>query len=143
MKIEEPIFNKNTKDVRDYKELSFGDFIKIQNAAQKVANTTGFPIYLVGSAQYKHLPRDIDISMIMPSDKYYKKYSNNGPYKLEEYKSNNKAGAIIANAFYTEYAEHLKPITRLQFDGYMIDFKICPDDWFKGKPKILLASPKL
>ena len=143
MSITEPVFDKNQEDVRDYKELSFGDFIKIQQAAQQVADSMGFPLYLVGSAQYKHLPRDIDISLIMPSEEYIKRYTNCGPYNISECTTiNGIAGAYIANAFYKEYNKHLKPIIRLQFDGYMLDFKICPDNWFTDKPKTILATPK-
>lgn len=141
--IKEPMFEKNTPDIRDYKELSFGDFIRIQNACQDVANSIGYPIYLVGSAQYKHLPRDIDIAMIIPSDEYINRYTDSGPYKIQNFTDTNSiAGAYIANAFYFEFDEHLKPIGKLQHEGYMLDFKICPDNWFKEKPKTLLAKPK-
>lgn len=137
MKIKEVVLTKNDPDSRDYKEYTFKDFILIQNRAQEVADKIGYPVYLVGSAQYKHLPRDIDLAIIIPSDEY-----------LERYNLHEDAdtvvllpGNVMTIAWYADF-ENIKGLEQLNFEGYKIDLKICPDNWFVEKPKLLLAKPR-
>ena len=131
-KIEEPILLKAESDPLDFKELTFKDFIIIQNAAQKVANNIGYGVYLVGSAIHKHKPRDIDLSIIIPYDDYLKKYNF-----TEEMKSGN----CLQIAFHLSFKD-LEPLVSLYFEDYKIDLKICPDNWWPDKEKILLAEPQ-
>jgi len=136
-KIKEPIFLKNKPDKRHYKELSFGDYLRIQNACQDAANRMGYPIYLVGGALKDHTPRDIDISIIVPAKEYYEKYLNgHNEITNPEY----QAFHFMSNAYHIEF-ENLEELTKIMFEWIMLDIKICPDNWFKDKPKMLLAKP--
>jgi len=132
-KIVEPILEKADPHPLDYKELTFKDFIIIQNCSQEVADNIGHPVYLVGSALTKHTPRDIDLAIIIPHEEYMEKY---GFAECEH-----RAAACLQVAFYSEF-ENIKPLARLVFDDYKIDLKICPDNWFIEKEKIVLATPR-
>ena len=70
----EPILEKSHKHVWDYKPITWGTFIKLRKISQQVANKFGYPVYLVGSALNKEVPRDIDISIIIPIDEYIKMF---------------------------------------------------------------------
>ena len=132
-KIIAPRLGKRDARTYDYRELNFKDFILIQRLAQEVANNMGFPVYLVGSAQYKHLPRDIDISIIIPHDEYVKRYYIPSEKLL--------AARMMELAFHKEF-DNIVALNRLVFDGYELDLKICSDAWWKRKPKTLLAKPR-
>lgn len=123
----------------DYKELTFKDFIIIQEKAQEVANNIGYNVYLVGSALVKHTPRDIDLVIIIPYEKYVSNYKK-GVYEIKDLE--NSFGAILGNAWYKEF-ENIKPLEMLKFKDYKIDLKICPDTWWVEKEKIILAKPKI
>lgn len=127
-----PRLGKRDARTYDYRELNFKDFILIQSLAQECANNIGFPVYLVGSAQYKHLPRDIDISIIIPHDEYVKRYY----VKSEKFIS----ASMMELAFHKEF-DKIVCLNRLVFDKYELDLKICSDAWWKRKPKTLLAKP--
>jgi hypothetical protein len=81
------------------------------------------------------VPRDIDISIIVPHDEYVKKYWK-GVYEPDE---DNPGPALIANAFYKEF-DKIEPLKRLVFEGIRIDLKICPDNWWTEKEKLLLTN---
>ena len=136
--IKEPVFKKAEKDPRDYKELTFKDFIRIHNKAQEVADKIGYPVYIVGSSLVKALPRDIDIAIIMPPEEYFKRYIN-GPYEIID--PYYQASHFLANSIHIEL-NNIEPLYSLLFKGYNIDLKICPDNWFKEKEKVVLAHPR-
>jgi hypothetical protein len=129
--LKEPTLHKDEVRVLDYKELSFKDFIIIREKAQEVVNNIGYPIYLVGSSIYKNNPRDIDLSVIIPHDEYVKKYH----LKVEDWEYGSPLHIAEANS-----AEDIKPLTDL-CEQYKIDLKICADNWWEDKDKILLAMP--
>ena len=141
MKIREVVLTKNDSHPYDYKEMTFKDFIIIQNATQEVANTMGYPIYLVGSAQRKHLPRDIDLAIIIPHDLYVERYSKQSEQDWDTDNPEYQAANFLTNAWYREF-DNIQPLEQLNFEGYKIDLKICPDNWFTEKEKTLLAKPR-
>lgn len=143
MKIIEPTLGKAEPDPRDYRKLTFKDFIIIQQAAQEVANNMGFPVYLVGSAIYKHSPRDIDLAIIIPHDEYVKKYElEKEVYSINGKVNPNFPGIYLSIAFHKSFND-IEPLERLLFDDYKIDLKICPDNWWPDKEKILLADSNI
>jgi hypothetical protein len=127
----EPILSKAPPHGYDYKPITWGTFLKIKESAQEVADSIGYPVYLVGSCLTKELPRDIDISVIMPLDKYEEMFN-----KLPD----NQSG----------YGAYLGEVIRISFDhtkhlyfcvDYNLDIKVCPDTWWTEKPKFLIAEP--
>jgi hypothetical protein len=133
----EPVFTKREPHRWDYKPMTWAMFISLRQWAETVANEIGCPVYLVGSALSKEIPRDIDVSVIMPLPDYEKAYGKL-PEKQEEYSRylldvHNKTDHIAK--YYFEGLEALG-------DDANFDFKICADTWFTDKPKLLLAQPK-
>ena len=129
----EPILSKRNPRLNSYKPITWGAFIKLMEAAQKVANKTEYPVYLVGSALYKEIPRDIDISVIIPLDEYELLFEKL-PTKQEDFSA--YFGKVIHRSF-----EHTKDLYFCI--DYDLDIKVCPDCWWAYKPKMLLAEPDL
>jgi hypothetical protein len=130
----EPILGKSRPHPWDYKPIVWGEFLKLKDSCQKVSDALGYPIYMVGSALHKDIPRDIDISVIIPIEEY-EKYFGKLPEKQEEF------GKYLANVIDEICFEHTELID-LQFCiDYHLDIKICPDTWWIEKPKFLLAEP--
>lgn len=129
----EPILGKRThKHGYGYKKLTFAAYLKLRIAAQKVANAFGYPVYLVGSALYKKISRDIDIAIVMPLDNYERMFGVL-PKSQDEYEK------YLQGVFLKSW-EHTKA---LHFCiKYDLDIKVCPDTWWPEKPKKLLARPK-
>jgi hypothetical protein len=134
----EPVFTKREPRINDYKPMTWEMFLDLRKWAQGVADSIGYPVYLVGSVLYKDVvPRDIDVSVIIPLNDYEKLYG-----KLPETQEG-----------YSKYLGNVHDstpnIAKYFFDGedalggkVTFDFKICADNWFTDKPKLLLASPK-
>lgn len=129
----EPILGKNKPHGYDYKPITWGAFLKIREAAQKVADSFGYSVYLVGSALYKEIPRDIDISVIMPLDKYEEMFEKL-PKKQEYY------SGYLGRVFHRSW-EHTCHLHVCLMEEYHLDIKVCPDTWWPEKPKLLLAKP--
>lgn len=128
----EPILGKSHSHGWDYKPITWDNFLKLRDAAQKTADEGGYPVYLVGSALYKEIPRDIDLSVIIPLAKYEKMFGKL-PEKQEDYGW--YLGYVSEKAF--KFTHHLYFCI-----DYHLDIKVCPDTWWPDKPKMLLASPK-
>lgn len=133
----EPVFTKREPRRYDYKPMTWGMFLNLMQWAEAVANDMGHPVYLVGSVLCKEIPRDIDVSVIMPLDDYEKAYGKL-PEKQEEYPK-----------YLMDVHNKTANIAKYFFDGrealgeeVEFDFKICADTWFKDKPKLLLAQPR-
>ena len=129
----EPILEKNEPHAFDYTPITWSDFLKIRNAAQIAANNIDWPVYLVGSALSKPNPRDIDISIIIPSPIYQFKYGLL-PERQEDF------AKYLANVFYKSF-EDLKELHTCLIDTHHLDIKVCPDTWWPEKDKMLLAYP--
>lgn len=128
----EPILGKRRPHGWDYKPITWGAFLKLKDASQKVADEIGYPVYLVGSTLYKEVPRDIDISVIMPLDKYEEMFEKL-PQKQEYYSG--YLGRVFHRSF--KYTHHLHDCI-----DYHLDIKVCPNTWWEEKPKFMLAEPK-
>ncbi len=129
----EPVLGKARPHDFDYKPITWGAFLKLKESAQKVADKFGYPVYLVGSALYKEIPRDIDVSIIIPLEKYEEMFKKL-PEKQEYYGA--YLGRVIEISF--EYVKDLYFCI-----DYHLDIKVCPDTWWTEKPKMLLAEPKI
>jgi predicted nucleotidyltransferase len=128
----EPILRKAEPHGYDYKPITWNAFIKLREASQKVADIIGYPVYLVGSALYKEIPRDIDISIIMPLNKFEEMFGEL-PEKQESY-------SVYLGWIYRKSFEYVKDL-HFCID-YHLDIKVCPDIWWTEKPKMLLAEPQ-
>lgn len=129
----EPILGKREPRPNAYKAITWGAFLTLRKSAQKVANKFGYPVYLVGSALHKEIPRDIDVSIIMPLDKYEAMFEKL-PTKQEYYSA--YLGRVIYRSF--EYIQDLEFCI-----DYDLDIKVCPDTWWSEKDKMLLAEPEI
>ena len=129
----EPILGKAEPHGYDYTPISWEDFLKLRNAAKIAANNIGYPVYLVGSSLSKSLPRDIDISVIIPL-KDYEKLFGKIPEKLED------IYVHMANAWNKSF-NSIQDLHFCLIETHHLDIKICPDTWWKDKDKLLLASP--
>jgi len=133
----EPILGKSSHTHgKANKLITWREFLKLREAAQKVADSMGYSVYLVGSALSNDYPRDIDISVIIPLDKYEEEYGKL-PTMQDYY------GSYLAYVINKTCAHHTELID-LQFCiDYWLDIKICPDTWWPEKPKMLLAEPTI
>lgn len=131
----EPLLGKSNPRPDDYKPLTEDARKKIKKAAQKAANKFGYSVYLVGSATYKEIPRDIDISVIMPLRDYEEWFGSVPKTEIEVA----HYGEYLLNVFHKSF-EYIKDL-HFCID-YHLDIKVCPDTWWVEKPKILLAKPK-
>lgn len=133
----EPILGKNRSHGWDYKPITWGAFLKLRKAAQATADAIGYPVYLVGSALSKELPRDIDISIIVPLEFYEKEIGGEcgGKWPKDIQAQYGFMYHVDQKAF--KYTHHLHHCI-----DYHLDIKVCPDIWWTEKPKLLLAEPK-
>jgi len=131
--INQPILTKCRPHAYDYKIITWSAFLELEKAAQNVANDIGYPVYIVGSTLYKEIPRDIDVSVIMPLDKYEEMFGSL-PEKQEEYpKYLDKVNQISF-----KFTHHLNFCI-----DYHLDIKVCPDTWWPDKPKMILVEPEV
>ena len=115
--IKEPILSKNESHPLDYKELTFKDFLIIQEVSQEVANKIGYAVYL----KLKNKSRKTDI----------KKY---------DIKDGDSAASCLGASWYGSF-EDIVPLLTLGIEDYKIDLKITPNTWWTEKEKIILAKP--
>lgn len=130
----EPILEKSEPHGFDNKEITWYDFLELRNTAKVVANKCGYPVYLVGSSLSLPIPRDIDVSVILPVRDYIKKFGNL-PTKQEEF------AEYLGNVFRESY-EMTSELHHCLSETHHVDIKVCPDVWWKNKDKMLLAEPK-
>ena len=129
----EPILTKDDPHALDYKLLGVDSLIKLQNAAQETADSWGYPVYLVGSAIYKIIPRDIDVSVIIPVDEYEKLF---GPIP----KTQDEFPQYLCDVFNKSF-KYIEPLIFTLCGTHHMDVKVCPNVWWVEKEKILLAEP--
>lgn len=136
MNKKEPVLDKRPSHPYDYKEMTWGKFIRLRKWAKKLADEVGYPVYLVGSTLTKVIPRDFDVSVIIPLNEYEKMYGVQ-PDTQEGYCKymNNVFNKNVK--YYFEGRELLD-----ENDEASFDLKFCPDTWFTEKDKLLLAEPK-
>lgn len=135
----EPILGKREPQPwRDHHPMTWARFLKIRAWAQEVAERTGWPVYLVGSALSKVRPRDIDISIIMPEAEFIRRY---GPIpdpespEMERYLLGPTSDPVRWQSFHA-----LDDALRMR---KRVDLKLCPDTWWPEKDRLLLAAPKV
>jgi len=128
----EPVLSKAHPHGYDHRFVTIDAILELKKAAQLAANKIGYPVYLVGSVLYKEIPRDIDISIIMPLSDYEQKF---GPLPTDQVRYGGYLLKVINMTF--------EDVKDLYFCiDYHLDVKICPDTWWPEKPKYLFASPQ-
>lgn len=132
----EPILDKRPPHPYDNKPMTWERFISLREWAESLANEVGYPVYLVGSALTKTVPRDFDVSVIMPFEDYEDRYGKFPDDRREQ----NEYMKRVWHENVRHYFEGREAIGL----GEMVslDLKFCPDTWFAEKPKLLLAEPK-
>lgn len=143
----EPILGKaHAEPHRDYKPMTWVRFLRLRAWAQEVANQEHAPVYLVGSALTKTRPRDIDVSIILPHDRFVAQF---GPIPPNAESAAEHRDVNYMPAYLAKLANYLGEPPRCYKQHGMraiqrrtrLDLKICPDSWWPEKPKLLLASP--
>ena len=144
----EPVLGKaDPEPHRDYKLLTWKRFLRLRAWAQRMADNEHAPVYLVGSALTKSHPRDLDVSIILPHDRFVAQFGPIPPnaYTAAEHRDVNRMPAYLSKLH--EYLFVTQPYWKwmIEMGLYMgftrIDLRICPDSWWPEKPKMLLASP--
>ena len=130
--INQPILIKPRPHAYDYKNMTWESFLILREKAKIVADAIGYPVYILGSILEKDTPRDIDVSVIMPLDKYEKMFGKL-PDKQEDYPEY----LDRVNQISYKYTRHLHFCIE-----YHLDIKVCPDTWWPEKTRMLLAEPK-
>jgi hypothetical protein len=142
----EPILGKaHAQPHRDYRLLTWTRFLRLRRWAQRVADHEGAQVYLVGSALTKRRPRDLDVSIIVPHDRFVAQFGpipREDPNGEEHWEDPNSMACYMQRLHlylyekrYPWWAEDMNVrYTRL-------DLKICPDSWWPEKDKLLLAAP--
>ena len=142
----EPILGKaHAEPHRDYKLLTWPRFLRLRRWAQRVADAEQAPVYLVGSALTKRRPRDLDVSIILPHDRFVAQF---GPIPREhldgqEHWEDPGSMANYMQRLHLYLYERRYPwwADDMHVRYTRLDLKICPDSWWPEKPKLLLASP--
>jgi hypothetical protein len=142
----EPILGKApAQPHRDYRLLTWARFLRLREWAQMVANYEEAPVYLVGSALYKSHPRDIDVSIIVPHDRFVAQFGPIPPPGPENYSDPKGMACYMQKLHLYLFSErpywHWMIQDGLWMDFTRIDLKICPDSWWPEKDKLLLAAP--
>lgn len=137
----EPILGKSHPAPHwENKLVTWPRFLKLRAWAQRVADHEQAPVYLVGSALTKARPRDLDVSIILPHDRFVAQF---GPMP-------DPLTPAMQDLLHRThvYLYVTQPYWRWQTDmgcylGFQrVDFRICPDSWWPEKDKLLLAAPK-
>jgi hypothetical protein len=119
---------------REYLPITWDFFLALRAWASWTAWRTGSHAYLVGSALVRDRPRDVDVALVWTSAEYERHF---GPIPLnqEEYE------ARYHGPF--KYARHAFLVSAWQGVGYKpyIDVHLCPDVWYRDRPRLLLGSP--
>lgn len=147
----EPILGKHfAQPHRDYKLLTWTRFLRLRKWAQRVADHEGAPVYLVGSALTKRIPRDLDVSIIVPHDRFVSQF---GPIPREDPDGQEHWDDPRSMANYMQrlhlYLFNTQPYWKWMIEMHLwmrftrIDLKICPDSWWPEKDKLLLAAPTI
>lgn len=129
----QPEFGKAEPHGFDNREISWGDFLEIRRCAQICANKIGYPIYLVGSALHKEVPRDIDIVCIIPAYQYEFLF---GELPSKQKDLCNYLANVIASTF-----DKMEELHTCLMTTHHLDIKVYPDVWFVDKPKLLIGEP--
>lgn len=132
--IETPEFTKRETRPYDYQEMTWEKFIKLRQWAKEAAKEIGYPIFLVGSTLYKKTPRDFDIVIEIPSDKFEEMFG-------EVTEDNWTAILAKSNSWFHKHYWNCQRC--FGEDGFVpLDWKVYPDNWFVEKDRLLLAKPK-
>lgn len=134
-----PIFKKRQPHVYDYKPMTWETFLKLIKVSNDIYNQCGHPVYLVGSALYKEKPRDIDICIIIPHQKYEELYGTLILPDIKEPKEYNKCLSEYLNNVFIKNSKYYFMLWDI-LEDYNFDFKVYPDNWFTDKPKLLLSE---
>ena len=133
-----PILAKRAPRVaRDYAPMTLDVFLRLRRWAQWLSPQVGAPVYLVGSALTKDIPRDVDIAVIWPLATFERLF---GAVPTE-------GRQVQWDAFWSQdrvcYGHHAIGLTASLGVGFkpVIDVKLCPDVWYPDAPKLLLAEP--
>jgi hypothetical protein len=129
----EPILGKAEPHGFDYTPIPWSDFLKLRNAAKIAANNIGYPVYLVGSSLSKDIPRDIDVSIIIPLKDYEKMFG--------QIPDNQEDIFIYMADIWNKTFDKVEELHLCLIETHHLDIKICPDIWWQDKDKLLLASP--
>jgi len=128
----EPTLTKREPRGDDHQLMTWDIFLKLRDYAKYIADKTGYNVYLVGSVLEKEIPRDIDVSVVMPFEEYERQFgkwpegtAERNRYMAETWKNN---------------VEYYFGILEAVDNKLYIDLKFCPDTWWPEKPKLLLAE---
>lgn len=131
-----PIYEKtDPHPTRDFAPITPATMEHLFNWARWASVEAGSPVYLVGSVLYKTRPRDIDVAIIWPLDRFEHLF---GPVPQDEsewtafWTQDGLRHAL--GAFHVSASSGVGHIPR-------IDVKLCPDVWFLDKPKVLIGHP--
>lgn len=131
---QQPTLGKRPPDPRDYTPIQWLDFLKVKHAAQIAADRIGYPVYLVGSALYKAVPRDIDIGVRIPEVDYVSMF---GPIPGDRAELNNYFYNVWSKTF-----DSLIPLYHCLITTHYLDVKVVPDTWWADRDQLCLAMPR-
>lgn len=142
----EPILGKAPAEPhRDYRTLTWSRFLRLRRWAQRVADAEQAPVYLVGSALAKRRPRDLDVSIILPHDRFVAQF---GPIPREdpdgqEHWEDPRSMANYMQKLHLYLYEKRYPwwADDMNVRYTRLDLKICPDSWWPENDRLLLAAP--
>ena len=144
----EPILGKHSALPQwDDKPMTWARFLRLRAWAQEVADQEQAPVYLVGSALTKTRPRDIDVSIILPHDRFVAQF---GPIPPNAYTAAEHRDVNYMPAYLAKLAHYLGSPPRCYLQHGMraiqrrtrLDLKICPDSWWPENDRLLLAAPR-
>ena len=112
--------------------IAWEKFIRLRAWAKEAVKDILYPIYLVGSALQKTMPRDFDIVIIIPEKEFEEKFGT----VTEE---NWTAVLAKSNCWFHKHFWNCQRC--FGEEGFVpLDWKVYPDCWFKNEDKILLAT---
>lgn len=142
----EPILGKHPAMPQwDHKPMTWARLLRLRRWAQEVADQEQAPVYLVGSALYKARPRDIDVSIILPYDRFVAQFGpipSDPESRYEDPRGMGNYMQKLAHYLGSPPRCYIQHGMRAIRDRTRLDLKICPDSWWPENDKLLLAAPR-
>ncbi len=121
---------------REYLPITWDFMLRLRTWARWLAVHAQAHVYLVGSALDHDSPRDVDVAVVWPRERYEYHFGPT-PRTKEEHDARWERGDFMR-------ARHSFIVSAWHGVGYKpyIDVHLCPDVWYLDRPRLLLGTPE-
>lgn len=133
----EPILGKREPSHRDYRPMTWDAFLALREWARGVAAKHQAHVYLVGSVLTKTEPRDVDLAIVLPLERFAQRFPV--PEGLDL--ANPLHLQVWMKVLREEIEDDIGHAHAVTGGRYTVDVKLCPNTWWPEKDRLLLAAP--